>query len=129
MNSHVKSTLILAAGLGALAVALGAFGAHALKAILVENNRVDTFELANRYHFYHTLALLGLGLIRVHVQSRLLSWAIGLLVTGTILFSGSLYWLSLTNQTAVAMITPVGGVLMIFGWLAIAFAVLNQKKS
>lgn len=129
MNSHVKSTLILAAGLGALAVALGAFGSHALKEILVENNRVETFELANRYHFYHTLALLGLGLIRVHVQSRLLSWAIGLLVTGTILFSGSLYWLSLTNQTAVAMITPVGGVLMIFGWLAIAFAVLNQKKS
>lgn len=129
MNSTVRTTLIFAASLGALAVAIGAFGAHALKPVLLENNRVDTFELASRYHFYHTLALLALGLIRVHVLSRLLSWAIGLLGTGTILFSGSLYWLSVTNQTAIAIITPIGGVVMVAGWLCAAFAIMNQKNS
>lgn len=112
-----RTVLLVGAVLALSGVALGAFGAHALAALLSENNRVATFELANRYQFYHALALLLLGVIAM-LQSR--AWVtipvVFCLAAGVIVFSGSLYALALTNIRWLGAVTPVGGVLLIAGW-------------
>lgn len=102
---------------GALGVALGAFGAHGLKNVVSDPALLDTWETAARYHLIHALAL---GLVALHPgQPR---WAGGLFVAGTLLFSGSLYVLVLTEQRWLGAITPIGGVCFIAGWLVLAFA-------
>ena len=112
-----KRILIIATVLGALGVMIGAFGAHGLKPILVENDRLDTFETAVDYHFYHTFALLFLALLlrskfpnSVIFSFAALAWFLGILI-----FSGSLYILSITNVSVLGAITPVGGVFFIAG--------------
>lgn len=121
-----RKTLIIASVLGLLAVALGAFGAHALKGLLEANNRLDTYELATRYHFYHTLALIGFAVLMDKFSDNLLKWGATLIFTGTLLFSGSLYALSLTNITKIAIVTPFGGVLMIAGWACALLCFLKR---
>ena len=111
-----KQTLLIASALGMLAVGLGAFGAHALKALLLQNNRVDTYELAVRYHFYHTLALLTIAILMDRLNTRWLGYAAASMLVGIILFSGSLYLLALLNKTAFAIATPFGGVFLLMGW-------------
>ena|ERR1041385_3406321 len=109
-----KQLLLAGAILGFLSVALGAFGAHALKATLTANNRLDTFETAVRYQFFHALAFLFAGL---YIQEN---WAGGYAwLAGVILFSGSLYVLSITNSTALPIVlaTPLGGLSFLIGWL------------
>lgn len=111
-----QSAVLAGAIVGMLAVALGAFGAHAFKAMLIASGRLDTFELAVKYQFYHALALVLTGLLQ-HVFPN--SWfriAAALFLTGIVLFSGSLYLLCFTGATSVAMITPFGGVALISGW-------------
>ncbi|HNR74549.1 MAG TPA: DUF423 domain-containing protein [Cyclobacteriaceae bacterium] len=121
-----KKTLAAAGIMGLLAVALGAFGAHALKSILVTNNRLDVYELAVQYQFYHTLALLGIGLLMLNRESRLLRMASVFMILGIFFFSGSLYILALTNNSTLGMITPVGGVCFIAGWACLVGAVLRN---
>lgn len=111
-----KQTLLIASFSGMLAVGLGAFGAHALKALLLQNNRVDTYELAVRYHFYHTLALLAIAILMDRLNTRWLGYAAASMLVGIILFSGSLYLLALLNETAFAIATPFGGVFLLMGW-------------
>lgn len=111
-----KQTLLIASFSGMLAVGLGAFGAHALKALLLQNNRVDTYELAVRYHFYHTLALLAIAILMDRLNTRWLGYAAASMLVGIILFSGSLYLLALLNKTAFAIATPFGGVFLLMGW-------------
>jgi uncharacterized membrane protein YgdD (TMEM256/DUF423 family) len=109
-----KLLLLTGATLGFLSVALGAFGAHALKATLTANGRADTFETAVRYQFFHALAFLFAGL---YFQE---SWAGGYAwLAGVVLFSGSLYVLSITNSTALPVViaTPLGGVCFLIGWV------------
>ncbi|MCU0446530.1 MAG: DUF423 domain-containing protein [Microscillaceae bacterium] len=113
----MKGFIILGTILGALSVALGAFGAHALKNILVANQRLDTFELASRYQFYHTLAILGLGLSLGHFQHKLIYIAGYSFLIGILIFSGSLYALALTNWRWLGAITPIGGVALIVAWV------------
>jgi uncharacterized membrane protein YgdD (TMEM256/DUF423 family) len=107
-----KHILIIAAASGMLSVALGAFGAHALKETLSEYGRVDTFELAVRYQFFHTLVLLFLGLDTTQKYGL----SAGLFMAGILLFSGSLYFLALTNATTLVLVTPLGGTLLLAGW-------------
>ncbi|GIL23317.1 MAG: DUF423 domain-containing protein [Bacteroidota bacterium] len=121
-----KKTLVAAGIMGLLAVALGAFGAHALKSTLVTNNRLDVYELAVQYQFYHTLALLGIGLLMLNRESRLLRMASVFMILGIFFFSGSLYILALTNNSTLGMITPVGGVCFIAGWACLVGAVLRN---
>jgi uncharacterized membrane protein YgdD (TMEM256/DUF423 family) len=111
-----RQTLLIASFSGFLAVALGAFGAHALKQILLETNRTDTFELAVRYHFYHTLALLVVAVLMDRITSKWLAVSALCMLTGIILFSGSLYLLALANNTSFAIITPIGGIFLLTGW-------------
>ncbi|MDA0314687.1 MAG: DUF423 domain-containing protein [Bacteroidetes bacterium] len=113
---------------GALAVGLGAFGAHDLESILVQNGRLDTFQTAVNYHFYHTLALLGLGVLAlVKPQWKgfaLTTWCI---LLGILIFSGSLYVLSLTGITWLGAITPLGGIAFILGWGSLFYLSLKNK--
>ncbi len=109
----------IAAILGFLAVSIGAFGAHALEVTLTENGRLDTFETAVKYHFYHALALLLVGLLMRDHDSKYLSYAAISFVMGIVIFSGSLYTLSLTNIRILGAITPIGGVGFILGWIFI----------
>jgi uncharacterized membrane protein YgdD (TMEM256/DUF423 family) len=123
-----RASLLTGALFGLLGVALGAFGAHALKDLLTTMGRLDTYELAVRYQFYHTFALLAVGLLQQHMISKYLKMASIFFLGGTILFSGSLYLLCFTGSTAFAMITPFGGVLLIFGWVFLAVGIFNSKK-
>lgn len=111
-----KQTLIIGATLGLLGVALGAFGAHALKPMLMASGRLDTFELAVRYQFYHAFALLFVGTWMDRNYSAPFRSAALLFCLGVVCFSGSLYLLALTGVTALALVTPLGGVLMLLGW-------------
>lgn len=119
------------AALGALsvglAVALGAFGAHALKTRLPADLLV-VFETGNRYHVYHGLGLLLLGLLGPSLSAEALK-RVGLCFAGgTLLFSGSLYLLAVTGVRKLGMITPLGGVLFILGWMLLAGALWQTKR-
>ncbi len=118
MNQRI--ILITASILGFLSVAIGAFGAHALKATLEANNRTETFELATRYQFYHALALLAAGILAEKFPG--MSTSAMLFVAGTLVFSGSLYILSLTGQTMWGAVTPIGGLLLLSGWAVMAWS-------
>lgn len=122
-----QRTLLAGAILAGLGVALGAFGAHALKEMLTQSGRLETFELAVRYEFYHAFALLVTGVIQQFIDSKFLRTASSFFLGGSILFSGSLYLLSFTNNTAFAMATPLGGVLLIVGWLFLAAGIYTKK--
>jgi len=114
-----KSILITGILLGALAVMIGAFGAHGLEKTLTANGRNATFETGVKYHMYHVFALLATGLILFHVQSRYIHWAGLFFLIGIVIFSGSLYILSITNIKWLGAITPIGGLFMIAGWLSL----------
>ena len=123
-----RASLFIGALVGLLGVALGAFGAHALKDMLLASGRSDTYELAVRYQFYHAFALLAVGILQHYMISKYLKTASIFFLTGTLLFSGSLYMLCFSGSTAFAMVTPFGGVLLIFGWVFLALGVFNGKK-
>jgi uncharacterized membrane protein YgdD (TMEM256/DUF423 family) len=112
--------LALAAVNGALAVAAGAFGAHGLEAILAPD-RLTIFETGARYHMVHALAM-GLAAL---AGAR---WAAGLFLVGILLFSGSLYGLALSGMTWLGMITPLGGVLFLAGWICLAVSALRKPS-
>ena len=105
----------IAAVFGALAVILGAFGAHALAELLAKNGTLEIWKTASQYHFLHALALLVIGATGLRVRPGFC-----FLMAGTIVFSGSLYVLAVTNIKWLGAITPFGGVLMIAGWLVLA---------
>jgi len=113
--------------LGALVVALGAFGAHALKGKLGLYGE-SIYQKAVLYHMFHTGAILAVGLMQEKGQNTLRDRAGMLFLTGVILFSGSLYLLAITGTRWLGMITPFGGVAFIAGWLFLAFSIRNKKK-
>lgn len=122
-----RNFIIIAAISGALAVILGAFGAHALKAILTAN-QLQTFEVGVRYHFYHVAALLITAILYKEYPSKFLVWAGYLFIAGIILFSGSLYLLSTVDGLKMlGMVTPLGGACFIAGWLLLAVG-CNKKN-
>ncbi len=126
----MNQRLILAAGalVALVAVALGAFGAHALKTLLAENARVETYELAVRYQFYHAFALMIIGIVDGKFAKRGLLWAAVLIFAGVILFSGSLYLFALTNMTSFAIATPFGGLLLLLGWAVLFFQLIKKQS-
>ena len=118
-----KIFLISGALSGALAVMLGAFGAHALKSSL-SLDLLDTFETAVRYQMYHALALVAAAFaFSRYGPSNLLSAAGLLVISGTLLISGSLYLLAATNIKWLGAITLLGGIAFIAGWLCLALGV------
>ena len=114
----MKLFLILASISGAVAVILGAFGAHVLKNI-ISPELMDVYKTGVQYQFYHTFALLFVAiLIHLH-NSRSLKYAAWLFFIGILLFSGSLYLLAFTGIKILGIITPFGGVAFIGGWVCL----------
>lgn len=124
-----RITLIAGAVLGFLSVALGAFGAHALKPHLVQAGRLDTFELAVEYQFYHAFALLITGILGHIWPSDKFKYAAICFILGVGFFSGSLYALSFAGLGLFGLLTPIGGVLLILGWSFLAVGLLQNKKA
>src|SRR5262245_47084251 len=115
--------LFIAALLGGLAVACGAFGAHGLRArFAADDPMLTNWETAARYQMYHALALLAVGLLATRSPSRLLNFAGVGMTLGTLIFSGCLYALVLTGERRLGAVVPIGGVLLIFGWALLAVA-------
>ena len=123
-----QQTLRAGAVFGLLGVALGAFGAHALKPTLMANNSVETYELAVRYQFYHAFALLIIGLLMEKMGSKLLEYSAACMLAGILLFSGSLYALAFNSGKVVAFITPFGGLFLMAGWVLILIALIRRRK-
>lgn len=111
--------------LSGVGVALGAFGAHALRDS-VAVNLLDTFETGVRYQMYHGLALLALAALYDNLTPTAAKSVGWLFVLGTMIFSGSLYILVLTALPQFGAITPIGGVLMLFGWLILAGSLIRK---
>ena len=112
-----------AALFGASGVALGAFGAHGLRATL-SAGALGWWQTGVQYQMWHALALLGLAAAPV-AQARL---AATLFALGILIFSGSLYAMALTGVRALGMVTPLGGALLIAGWLALAWRALRGRR-
>ena len=111
---------VIGASLGALGVAGGAFGAHALK-LRLSPEMLAVFETGVRYQLIHALALLAVAWAGTRWEAPAITAAGWLFVAGIILFSGSLYALSLTGVRVLGAVTPFGGVAFIAGWLALAW--------
>jgi len=108
-----------------LAVAIGAFGAHGLKAHL-SNEMLLIYKTGVEYHFYHALGLLLIGILSISMPSGLLNWSAIFLTAGIILFSGSLYILAVTGIKWLGAITPLGGLSFITGWVLLFVAVWKK---
>lgn len=117
---------------GFLGVALGAFGAHGLKARLADVSdaarRLEWWQTASHYHLFHALALGILASWAAREEDRALLFAGGAMVTGIVLFSGSLYAMTLTGQTGLGIVTPFGGLALLLGWSALLVSALKQRN-
>lgn len=121
----MKLAVILGAALAFLAVACGAFGAHALKDKFKEQKYADNWETACRYLMYHALGLILVGIL-THIagESGALTAATWCMFSGTVIFSGSLWILSLTGIKKLGAITPIGGLLQLVAWICVIVAVI-----
>lgn len=118
----MQTLLLLAAFFGATGVAIGAFGAHGLSAILEANGRESSFRTATLYHLIHALALLGTAILISQIDSQLLVYAGYAFVAGILFFSGSLYILSIFDIRIMGAIAPIGGTAFIVGWILLGVA-------
>ena len=117
----LRGFLMLAAFFGFTGVGLGAFAAHGLKSRL-SPEYLTIFHTGVTYQLVHTLALLGVALLATQVPGRLLTWAGASFAIGILLFSGSLYVLTLTGISKLGIVTPFGGLAFLAGWLCLGFA-------
>lgn len=109
-----RAALLIAAAAGFSAIALGAFGAHALKGVLEANQGRDLWNTAVLYHLVHSVALLWAATAEPILRGVILCWGSGILI-----FSGSLYALALTKIGVLGAITPIGGLLLMIGWVLV----------
>jgi uncharacterized membrane protein YgdD (TMEM256/DUF423 family) len=128
-----KIFLVLGSLLGGLAVALGAFGAHGLKKMQVEPDTIANYQTGVQYQMYHALVLLFLGLLAERLAgSSLVNYAGFFFIGGIILFSGSLYLIvsmktmNKVIPTAVGILTPIGGLLFILGWIFLLLSLIRK---
>ncbi len=119
MSNAVRISAIM----GFLAVACGAFGAHGLKGTLDATGQLANWNTAAHYHLIHSVALLAVAL---HAPFRVWAWRLWL--AGTVVFSGTLYVLAVTGMKWLGAITPIGGVLLLAGWLALVAQAASLRK-
>jgi uncharacterized membrane protein YgdD (TMEM256/DUF423 family) len=128
-----KLWLALGALLGCLAVVLGAFGAHGLERALADDSQIAdklaNWETAARYQMYHALALLAVGFLAARRCGLAVNVAGVAFALGTLIFSGCLYGLVLSSQRWLGAVVPIGGTLMIAGWLALLVAVVRHDET
>lgn len=125
---QAKSTLTAAAVAGFTAVALGAFGAHGLKDVL-NAEMMEVYRTAVLYHLVHAVVLLGTGIWLQSNSSRWLRWSATMTLVGLILFSGSLYAMTLSGVTMLGIITPFGGVSWLLAWSLLLIAASGVKTA
>lgn len=124
-----KSLLIIGSIFMAFAVAFGAFGAHIVQDMLTPE-RFEVYKTGVEYHFYHAIGLLLIGVASFHIEkSAWLIWSSRLIIIGILIFSGSLYILTLTNTGWLGAITPLGGVAFILGWSFFAVSASKESKN
>jgi uncharacterized membrane protein YgdD (TMEM256/DUF423 family) len=116
-----RAARITAAATGLLAIALGAFGAHALRGVLEANQTREVWNTAVLYHLVHAPALLWAATAEPFLQGAILCWTAGI-----VLFSGSLYALALTKISILGAITPFGGLLLMAGWAIVGIRALRS---
>ncbi|KOR85168.1 MULTISPECIES: DUF423 domain-containing protein [Bacillaceae] len=117
----MKLFIILGALNGFIAVALGAFGAHGLEG-KIPDKYLETWQTAVQYQMFHAVGLLVLGLLAGKISSPLINWSGWLMLIGIILFSGSLFVLSVTQIKVLGAITPLGGVSFLVAWVLMIIA-------
>ena len=125
-----KNIVVTAALLAALTIMIGAFGAHGLKELISEKSLVS-FETGVRYQMYHVIVMLALGL-STGILPKTQKWVFWFFIIGILFFSGSIYLLALNeflpfDAKTIAFITPIGGFLLIIGWLRLAYGVIVNK--
>lgn len=130
MSKIDKKIVVTASFIGGITIVFGAFGAHGLKEIVNEES-LNSFNTGVRYQMYHTLVLLIIGLSSKILDS-IKKWVFRFMISGIILFSGSIYVLSLkellsTDVSSIGFITPLGGFLFILGWLRLSFGIIVNK--
>lgn len=131
MTVH-KTAIVMAIIFAMLGVIIGAFGAHKLKEVITDQNLLSSFETGVRYQFYHALALGFAGILFAFFPNTYINYAIYCFIIGIILFSGSIYLLVLMKSTQdiglgkLGLITPIGGLVMIVGWVLLLIGVLKK---
>lgn len=129
-----RPAMICGAIFAGLAVILGAFGAHALKEVL-DATQQQTFETAVKYQMYHSFALLVTGIVYQHLPLKQIKLSAIFFIIGTVLFSGSLYLLvqlKMNGQVGLGglgLITPIGGLFFILGWITLLFAFFKKQAA
>ncbi|MBS1771987.1 MAG: DUF423 domain-containing protein [Bacteroidetes bacterium] len=127
-----KQAVLAGTFFAALAVILGAFGAHALKQVLTPD-LLQTFETGVKYQFYHSFALLATGIIYSFIPVKQIRLASAFFIIGICLFSGSLYALALLKMNGMVglgglgILTPIGGVFFILGWVVLMMGLISKK--
>ena len=121
-----KKSLVIGTALLAIAVLIGAFGAHGLKN-LVEADKLVTFETGVRYHFYHGFGIIILGLIQQNFQSLKLNVSLYAFFVGTLLFSFNCYFYVLSGMKIFAMIVPLGGLMFVLGWIVLMVKLIKLR--
>lgn len=126
LNKKIKTFLAITSFMMALAIALGAFGAHGLKSVLDEN-MLKVYNTGIQYHFYNTLGLfVATFIFALKPESKRIYISLWLILIGMIIFSFSLYFLTILNMPILGAITPIGGTLLIIAWLILCFGILKD---
>ena len=126
LHPLAKRSLVLGSLLLALAVLIGAFGAHGLKS-MVDADKLVTFETGVRYHFFHAFGLMILGILQQMFQNLRLNVSTYSFLVGILLFSFNCYFYVLSGMKMFAMIVPVGGVLFVLGWVVLLVRLLKLR--
>ncbi|MDR9363973.1 MAG: DUF423 domain-containing protein [Balneolaceae bacterium] len=122
---YSNNFLQLGATFMALAVAFGAFGAHIVEGLLTLD-RFEVYQTAVQYHFYHALGLLIIGAVSFHISNKWMKWSGYSMVFGILIFSGSLYLLTLLDIGWLGAVTPIGGFAFILAWVFLLIGVLKN---
>jgi uncharacterized membrane protein YgdD (TMEM256/DUF423 family) len=126
LHPQAKKALILGSFLLALAVLLGAFGAHGLKN-MVSPEKLVTFETGIRYHFYHAFGILFIGILQQIVQTAKFQITLYSFLVGILLFSFNCYFYVMSGMKIFAMIVPIGGLLFVLGWIMLGVRILKLR--
>ena len=116
----MKLYIITGSVFAALAILFGAFGSHALKEKLTLE-QLEIYDIATRYLMFHALGIFAIGILGYQVPSEVLIWPLLLMVSGILIFSGSLYLISIAGYKKLGMVTPIGGLALIISWLMVAY--------
>jgi uncharacterized membrane protein YgdD (TMEM256/DUF423 family) len=128
-TKFVQLAYVVGTVLMLLAVALGAFGAHALGPELRANGKLAVFNTANKYHFIHALALLIIAGVGARVSKTIQAMVVTTMLVGIVLFSGSLYLLAVFDIKQLGLVTPLGGLCLLLAWFFLLLGLIQNRSN